>query len=125
MAPLLSGTVLVVDDEPMVCDVFATTLTGLGLQVLTATDGAAAMAEFREHGDEITCVLLDLTMPRMDGAATFECMRSIRPDVRVILCSGYEEQEATRRFAGRGLAGFLQKPFQLKDLRAELVRVLK
>jgi CheY-like chemotaxis protein len=121
----LSGTVLVVDDEQMVCDLCAATLAGAGLQVLTAADGMDAVVSFREHADEIGCVLLDLTMPLMDGATTLELLRQIRPDVPIILSSGYDEQEATRRFAGRGLAGFLQKPYELKALKAELQRVLQ
>jgi CheY-like chemotaxis protein len=124
-AASLSGTLLVVDDEPMVRELCATTLATLGFQVLTAGDGMEAVALFREHADEIVCVLLDLTMPRMDGVAALEALQQIQPDVRAILCSGYDEEEATRRFAGQGLAGFLHKPFQLKSLRAELQRVLK
>ncbi len=120
-----SGTVLVVDDEQMVCDLCAATLASAGFQVLTAADGMDAVVRFREHADEIGCVLLDLTMPLMDGATTVELLRQIRPDVPIILSSGYDEQEATRRFAGRGVAGFLQKPYELKSLKAELQRVLQ
>ncbi len=124
-AALLSGTVLVVDDEQMVCDLVAASLTGMGLQVLTAADGMDAVVLFRQHADEIVCVLLDLTMPNMDGAATLELLRQIRPDVRVILSSGYDEQEATRRFSGQGLAGFLHKPYQLNALRDQVRRVVQ
>jgi CheY-like chemotaxis protein len=122
---LLSGTLLVVDDEPLVRELYAATLASSGLQVLTAADGLEAVALFAAHADEIVCVLLDLTMPRMDGVATLEALRQIKPDVRVILCSGYDEQEATQRFAGQGVAGFLHKPYELKSLRAELQRVLE
>jgi PAS domain S-box-containing protein len=124
-AALLSGTLLVVDDEPLVRELYAATLASSGLQVLTAADGLEAVALFAAHADEIVCVLLDLTMPRMDGVATLEALRQIKPDVRVILCSGYDEQEATQRFAGQGVAGFLHKPYELKSLRAELQRVLE
>ena len=61
-------------------------------------------------------VLLDLTMPRMDGEETFRELRRIRPDVRVIISSGYNEQESTNRFAGKGLAGFIQKPYGVRPL---------
>ena len=64
---------------------------------------------FREHADEIVGVLLDLTMPHMDAEEAFREMRRLRPGIPVILCSGYNEQEATQRFAGKGLAGFVQK----------------
>jgi CheY-like chemotaxis protein len=69
-------------------------------------------------------VLLDLTMPRMDGEETFREMRRIKKDVRVIMASGYNEQEVSQRFVGKGLAGFIQKPFQLKELREALAKVL-
>jgi len=69
-------------------------------------------------------VILDLTMPRRDGVSTFQEMRRQRPEVKVILCSGYSEQEALRRFAGEGLAGFLQKPYQLEELKAKIKGVL-
>ena len=68
--------------------------------------------------------MADLTMPKMDGAACFEGLHRIREDVRVVLSSGYNEQEVTRRFAGRGLAGFVQKPYELATLRRTLHDVL-
>ena len=80
---------------------------------------------YREHTDEIVCVLLDLTMPYMDGEETFRAMQRLHPEVRVILCSGYNEQDATRRFAGKGLAGFIQKPYNMAALREKLTEVLR
>ena len=69
-------------------------------------------------------MLLDLTMPRMDGVEAFRELRRIRPDVRVLLCSGYNEQDVTRRFLGQGVAGFIQKPYRIKDLLAEILSIL-
>ena len=68
--------------------------------------------------------MVDLTMPRMDGAEVFSALRRIQPDVRVLLMSGFNEQEAIARFAGKGLAGFLQKPFRLSDLREKAQQIL-
>ena len=68
--------------------------------------------------DEFGVILLDLTMPVMDGEETFQAMREFRPGVRVLLSSGYNEQEATGRFARRGLTGFLQKPYRARELVA-------
>ena len=96
----------------------------LGLEVLTAVDGEDALRVFRREGASISAVLLDMTMPKLDGLATFRELRRIRPDVRVILCSGFSEQEIAERFAGEGLAGFLQKPYGLERLRKALARVL-
>ena len=91
-----------------------------GFSVLTANDGEEAVRMYREHQDEIACVLLDLTMPKMGGEETFRAIRQISPDVRVILSSGYSEETATGRFAGLGLAGFIQKPYQLDTMIATL-----
>jgi len=105
------GTVLVVDDESMVLTVAERVLQRAGYRVLTASDGDEGVDVFREHADEVSVVLLDMTMRRLDGDEAFRRMRRIRPEVRVILTSGYTEREATRRFADLGLAGFIQKPY--------------
>jgi PAS domain S-box-containing protein len=112
------GSVLIVDDEPGVRDVAATILTRAGMTVLTASDGDEGVARFREAAGAFDLVLLDLTMPRLGGFETFEQIRAIDPDASIILMSGYTEQEASARFVGRGLAGFLQKPFTAQELLA-------
>ncbi len=122
---LISGTVLVADDEDMVRDLCKSMIERLGYKVMTACDGEEAVKIFRENTSEIVCVILDLTMPRLDGMASFDELRHIKADVKVILSSDYDEQEATERFTGKGLAGFIKKPYQLSILRAELGRVLK
>ncbi|MBN2307341.1 MAG: PAS domain S-box protein [Candidatus Hydrogenedentes bacterium] len=111
-----TGLVLLVDDEEVVRDVASEMLETMGFDVLTADDGDKAVELFREHGDELRCVVLDLTMPRMDGEQTLRALRGIRQDVPVIISSGYNEQELTTRFLGRGPAGFIQKPYQLRTL---------
>ena len=70
-------------------------------------------------------VLLDLTMPHMDGEETFRELRLINPEVRVVMSSGYTEQDITSRFAGKGLVGFVQKPYSLAELRAQLWAALE
>ena len=120
-----SGTILIADDEQMVCAVGKEMLERMGFSVLTATDGREALKVFGEHAGEIVCVLLDLTMPHMDGEEAFREMRRLHPGVVVILCSGYNEQDATQRFAGKGLAGFIQKPYRSDGLRAKLREVLE
>lgn len=120
----LSGTVLVVDDEEMVRNFVKRLAERLGLHVLAADDGAQALQTYAERPQEIACVILDLTMPRMDGATTFEAMRQLNPQVKVIMVSGYDEHEATQRFRGQNIDGFLQKPFEAHDLSAMLQRVL-
>ncbi len=117
--------ILVADDEDTVCAVGKQMLERLGFKAMTAPDGRAALELFRKHGDKIACVLLDLTMPHMDGEETFRELRLLRPSVRVILCSGYNEQDATQRFTGEGLAGFLQKPYTMMELREKLIPIIK
>jgi DNA-binding response OmpR family regulator len=108
----------VVDDEAHIRVGAAQGLAHTGFTVLTAADGQEAVAVFREHSETVRAVLLDLTMPTMDGATTARELRKIRPDVRIVLSSGYTEEEATRHFTHRDLVGFLQKPYGLKDLIA-------
>ncbi|QOJ13442.1 MAG: PAS domain S-box protein [Planctomycetia bacterium] len=105
------ATVLVIDDEPDIRDVVSELLTSRGAQVLQAADGAGGVALFRERGNEIDVVLLDLTMPGMSGQEVLSRLREIRPDVRVVLSSGYSEHEAVQRFSRDEIAGFVQKPF--------------
>ncbi|MDP6637266.1 MAG: response regulator [Phycisphaerae bacterium] len=119
-----SGTVLIVDDEETVCAVGKQMLIRMGFDVLVAADGQEAVEVFAAHADDIVCVLLDLTMPHMDGEQAFGELRRIKSDVAVILCSGYNEQDATQHFAGKGLAGFVQKPYSIIELRNKLIEVL-
>ena len=71
----------------------------------------------------ISIVLLDLTMPRLDGEEAFKELRKIKPDIKVIMSSGYNEQDVTQRFVGKGLAGFVQKPYKLSVLRDVLKKL--
>jgi PAS domain S-box-containing protein len=114
------GTVLVADDEESVRAVCTQMLEHLGFKVLTARDGGEAISVFREHQDEIVCILLDMTMPHLDGEQAFRELRAMKSDIRVVLCSGYNQQDATQRFIGKGLAGFLQKPYSLSALKETL-----
>jgi two-component system cell cycle sensor histidine kinase/response regulator CckA len=118
------GTVLVVDDEPMVRDVAEAILARLGLSVVQAGDGEEAVRLFAAEPDRYAAVLLDLTMPRVSGAETFRRIREIKADARVILMSGYNEQEASGSFAGKGLSGFLEKPFSTQALGSAIERVI-
>ncbi|MBN1346379.1 MAG: response regulator [Phycisphaerae bacterium] len=109
---VIEGTVLVVDDEEVVRDIAAKVLDRAGFGVLTACDGQDAVRAFRRHADEILAVLLDRSMPGMDAKDVFAEIRRIRSDVRIVLTSGYSEEEAIEEFDRRSLAGFVQKPFE-------------
>ncbi len=115
------ATVLVVDDEPVVLKMAESTLRRYGYKVLVAANGREAVDLFRPCPEEIGLVLLDMTMPVLSGEETLRELRAIRPQVRVIVSSGYNEIEALRRF-GDGVAGFLQKPYRAATL-AEKVKL--
>jgi PAS domain S-box-containing protein len=119
-----TGTILVVDDEDTVRTVVSRMLETMGFTVVVAKDGSEAVSLLRSMPDKITGVLMDLTMPRMGGEDAFREMRAAKPDLRVILMSGFNEQDAINRFTGKGLAGFLQKPFKPDALRAKLREML-
>ncbi len=121
--PRGSGTILLVDDDPNVRVVGSAMLELLGYKALTASNGREGLEVFRGRGDEITLVILDLTMPEMGGEEAFREIHRLRSDVRVILSSGYNEQDVVQRFAGKGLAGFIQKPYTVAMLRETLDRV--
>jgi PAS domain S-box-containing protein len=123
--PSTGGVVLVVDDEDVVRNVARRTLERAGFIVETAQDGEDALARVRAEPDRYGCVLLDLTMPRLSGDETqWELQRSF-PHLAVLISSGFTEEEAIGRFAGREVAGFVQKPYLLNDLTAAVAQALR
>jgi len=117
------GHVLVVDDEESVRAMLARALRVFGFTSDQAEGGRAALERVRTTETGYGCVLLDLTMPHMDGAETYRALRQARPDLPVLLMSGFNEKDAVSHFAGNGLAGFLQKPFEIEKLRRTLMEV--
>jgi CheY-like chemotaxis protein len=120
-----SGLVLVVDDEETVRVTTARMLESTGFTTKLADNGRTGVEEFTAAPRDFTLVMLDLTMPHMDGDEAFHAIRKLRPDARVLLMSGFNEQEAIARFTGKGLAGFLQKPFTLSALREKLQEIFR
>ncbi len=118
------GTILLVDDDERIRAIMPEMLADCGFDVLTASDGREAVDIYERRKDEIILVVLDHTMPVMDGEETFRELQRIKNDVRVLLCSGYQEQDITRRFIGTRPAGFIQKPFRMDDLLSKLEDVL-
>ncbi|MCU1239062.1 MAG: sensor hybrid histidine kinase [Candidatus Solibacter sp.] len=111
-----AGTILVVDDEEPIRRLTRAVLEDAGLTVLSAADGNEALRVFHEHCGEIHAVLLDLTMPGIDGAEVFQSIHRLRPETRVVLCSGYNECEFTSRLGEERPAAFLRKPYQPREL---------
>jgi CheY-like chemotaxis protein len=120
-----SGTVLVIDDEDVVREAIADALDSRNLPYLLARDGDEGLMLCRERGAEVGLVILDLSMPGRSGEETFRELRMVLPRVPVILSSGYGEDQAKARFSGEDLAGFLQKPYRLNTLLAEVERCLR
>ncbi|MFH0991875.1 MAG: PAS domain-containing protein [bacterium] len=108
----ITGAILVIDDEEYVRDLVADILDTFHIAVVTAENGEGGLSIYSDHRDKISAVLLDLSMPGIGGEETFKRLKALNPNVKVILSSGYSEVEAVERFAGQGLAGFLQKPYK-------------
>ncbi|MBK8941574.1 MAG: response regulator [Polyangiaceae bacterium] len=115
-----TGTILMVDDDDLVRGALAATLTGLGYRTLEANGAAAAVLAFREHGAEVTAVVLDMVMPGPGSRAVFEAMRAQDPGVVVLLLSGSPMDEDVQALLDAGASGFLMKPCSPKVLAQAL-----
>jgi len=118
------GTILVVDDQDFVVEVAQAFLERAGHRVVTASGGRAAIECFRERAAEIDAVLLDLTMPDASGEVVLAELQRIRPDVRVIIATGYNPEAASRRLASHGVAGFVRKPYEPEEIVEQIGRAL-
>ena len=117
-----SWQVLLIDDEPDNLEVVAESLEFYGIAVETAKNGQLGLEKLETFAP--TLILLDLSMPGLSGEETFHELRGINPQVRVVLSSGYSQTEAARRFVNQPVAGFLQKPYDVEMLIAEVWRHL-
>jgi two-component system cell cycle sensor histidine kinase/response regulator CckA len=116
--------ILLIDDENMVIDVGRRLLEKLGYQVLTASSGRAAVDIFEKEHARIELVILDMIMPQMGGSETFDRLRAIDADIRVLLSSGYNIDGQATEILNRGCRGFIQKPFTLNQLSAKVREIL-
>jgi two-component system, cell cycle sensor histidine kinase and response regulator CckA len=123
---ILSGpeTVLLVDDESMIIEVGAEILEALGYDVLTARSGSEAIDIFEANKDRIDIVVLDMIMPGIGGGDAYDQLREIRPDVKVLLSTGYSLKGEASEILKRGCNGFIQKPFNIKKLSHKLREIL-
>jgi CheY-like chemotaxis protein len=124
-APARSRKVLLVDDEKMVLEVGKAILERLGHEVVTAMNGEDALDQFLRHRESIGCVVLDLTMPSMDGQETFEKLRAIEPDIPVIIASGLAADQVSVQFGDMPPSSIIQKPYQVTDLSTTIQSILK
>jgi two-component system cell cycle sensor histidine kinase/response regulator CckA len=118
------GKVLVVDDEPLVREVISDILNEAGIESMLATDGAEGVQLFTEVRDEIALVVLDMKMPGMSGEQVFHAIRALEPTCRVILSSGYLDNDALNHLTRQQFTSFLRKPYDWEVLLATVQRML-
>ena len=118
------GTVLLVDDEDMVLEIGRALLETMGYQVLTAKDGEEAIRLYESRGSAIDLVLLDVVMPGLGGGEVFDRLKSMNPDMKCLLLSGYSIDGEATEIIQRGCDGFIQKPFKLRDLSKSIREIL-
>jgi PAS domain S-box-containing protein len=120
-----TGTVLLVDDKEVILDIGQDLLEAIGYRVLLARDGKEAIEVYRKRQDEIDIVLLDMVMPTMGGGETYDRMKEINPDIKVLLSSGYSIDGEATEILERGCNGFIQKPFRMNELAEQIREILE
>ncbi len=119
-----SGTILVVDDEEYILTADKAMLNTLGYEVLLANGGKEAIRVFGENKDRINLLILDLVMPDLSGETVYDRVKALRPDVRVILSSGYSIEGQAESILKKGCDGFIQKPYNLNQLAQKIREIL-
>ena len=109
----------------MVRDFCTTVLKKMGFEVFAAQDGREALEIFQEKGGDFDLVLMDMIMPRMSGEVAFRKMRAMRPDIKVLLSSGFSEDTIAQNLFTQGAAGFIEKPYDIPQLIREVKRILE
>lgn len=112
----MAGSVLVVENEPFMREAVEDILDSIGIEVFSAEDGHAGVATYLSNKDKIDLVILDMRLPGMPGAEILQMLRTINPLVKVIVASGYDEQEVRRQLKGQPTASILRKPYSADTL---------
>ena len=115
---------MIIDDEKPILDVTRDLLEELGYHVISATGGQEAIQIYYANKDRIALVIFDMIMPGMDGGDLFDALKSINPDVKAILASGYSIDGKAQMIINRGVQAFLQKPFRVDDLSKKIREIL-
>ncbi len=123
---LLEGTetILFVDDEDVIIDVNREILESLGYKVVSAKSGQEAIDVYRKLSGKIDLIILDMIMPGMDGEETYDSLKKVNAEVKVILSSGYSKNEQAKAILEKGCQAFIQKPFSISDLSMTIRQVL-
>ena len=120
-----TGTVLLVDDEEVILEVSRDLLQSMGYRVLLAQDGNEALEVFKKNHDIIDIVVLDMVMPTMGGGKAYDSMKKIKPEIKVLLSSGFSVDGEATEILERGCDGFIQKPFTMKELSVKISEILE
>jgi CheY-like chemotaxis protein len=119
-----SGTILLIDDEKMILDVGVELLEELGYSVISAMSGSEAIDVFQKDQNKIDLIIMDMIMPGMGGGETFDRLKEIDPDIKVLLSSGYSINGQATKIMHRGCDGFIQKPFNMNQLAEKVQGIL-
>ncbi len=119
------ATILLIDDEPVVREMWGDFLIQKGYRVITAEDGLHGIERFKDFKNEINLVILDMIMPNLGGKETLDALRKIDPKIKVLVTSGYSENGQAGEIVSLGIDGFVQKPSQLTQLERQIVQILR
>jgi CheY-like chemotaxis protein len=122
--PQENPAILLVDDEDIIIDVTGLMLKQMGYEVFIANSGSQAIDVYKAHQPRIDLVILDMIMPGMGGSDTYDHLKAMDPDIRVILSSGYSLDADASAILDRGCNAFIQKPFDLQSLSEKIQNVL-
>ncbi len=111
-----SGTILLVDDESSIIDVYSEFLSDIGYNVIVAMDGKEAVDKFKKYGDNIDIVILDLNIPEKSGSVVYDEVKRLKPDVKVIITTGFSFNGEVQELLDKGVDSYLKKPFDMKEM---------
>ena len=120
-----SGCILVIDDERVIRNTMEGFLKQLNYDVILANDGDEGIEIYKKNKDKISLVILDIIMPKLNGYDAFKAIRTINPEAKILLFSGFNRTPAMDKLQEEGAIGFLQKPFRQKELYEMLIKFLK
>lgn len=114
--PPSPGTILIIDDEELIRELARDVLEMNGYKIVCARDGIEGVTIYKEKKEEIDCIILDLTMPRMSGRETYIKLKEIDKQVKIILSTGHGKNETAQEIIALGVQGIIQKPYRIEDL---------
>lgn len=120
----MKGVILMIEDEEHIRIVFRDAMFDEGVMVIGIANGEDGVEFYKDHHDEITLVVLDLSLPGISGEETFQRLKVIDPKIRVVISSGFPNEDVTKKFKGTGVVGYLQKPYDYSTLVSTMTTYL-